>query len=478
MLYLNNRKSTGDTEISMKRSSRILNAGYANIFAAYWMFYGVANAFASAYLLPKGYTNAEIGIILAVGSVLAVFLQPIMADIADRSKKLSLLGVTQLSAGLLIVLEATLFAMAHKSLALWVVFVMIIAWLTALQPLFNSLAFHLEESGVHIHFGICRGMGSLGFALLTAVLGTFVEMWGANILPAVGELTLTGLLVTIMIVKREFERCVKAKAQTRSAGAGAGVPGDAEVSAASDEVRTAVEAGALRAPADVSTNEEVPPMLADERGADAEMPLPLPLDSADKQEEINLWRFIHDNKLFLVLNIGVIGLYFSNAVLNNFMLQIVNAVGGTSEDMGRVLAVMAFMEMPALFFFDKVKARFSCQTLLKVAAVGFTLRVGLIFLAKSMTVIYLAHIFQTLGFALFLPAMVVFIGDVMRRGEAVKGQAFFTAMTTVAAMISSVLGGIMLDVRDAHFMLLVSTLVTAAGALVIILVVGKIRKKA
>lgn len=435
MLYLNNRKSTGDTEISMKRSSRILNAGYANIFAAYWMFYGVANAFASAYLLPKGYTNAEIGIILAVGSVLAIFLQPIMADIADRSKKLSLLGVTQLSAGLLIVLEATLFAMAHKSLALWVVFVMIIAWLTALQPLFNSLAFHLEESGVHIHFGVCRGMGSLGFALLTAVLGTFVEMWGANILPAVGELTLAGLLVTIIIVKREFEGCVKMKAQARSVG---------------------VDTGA---------------------GGDAEVPLPLPLDSVDKQEEINLWRFIHDNKLFLILNIGVIGLYFSNAVLNNFMLQIVNAVGGTSEDMGRALAVMAFMEMPALFFFDKVKVRFSCQTLLKVAAVGFTLRVALIFLAKSMTVIYLAHIFQTLGFALFLPAMVVFIGDVMRRGEAVKGQAFFTAMTTVAAMISSVLGGIMLDVRDAHFMLLVSTLVTAAGALVIIIVVGKIRKQ-
>ena len=273
-------------------------------------------------------------------------------------------------------------------------------------------------------------------ALLTAVLGTFVEMWGANILPAVGELTLAGLLVTIIIVKREFESCVKMKAQARSVGVDTGAAGDAEV------------------------------------------PLPLPLDSVDKQEEINLWRFIHDNKLFLILNIGVIGLYFSNAVLNNFMLQIVNAVGGTSEDMGRVLAVMAFMEMPALFFFDKVKVRFSCQTLLKVAAVGFTLRVGLIFLAKSMTVIYLAHIFQTLGFALFLPAMVVFIGDVMRRGEAVKGQAFFTAMTTVAAMISSVLGGIMLDVRDAHFMLLVSTLVTAAGALVIIIVVGKIRKQA
>lgn len=441
----------------MKRSSRILNAGYANIFAAYWMFYGVANAFASAYLLPKGYTNAEIGIILAVGSVLAVFLQPIMADIADRSKKLSLLGVTQLSTGLLIVLEAALFAMAHKSLALWVVFVMIIAWLTALQPLFNSLAFHLEESGVHIHFGICRGMGSLGFALLTAVLGTFVEMWGANILPAVGELTLVGLLVTIVIVAREYDRAVKRKSRVSTEGAAESEAGNARSVCAAEKMEIL---------------EMAAPILPDEaeRADIRENP-------ADKQDEINLWRFICDNKLFLVLNIGVIGLYFSNAILNNFMLQIVNAVGGTSEDMGRVLSVMAFMEMPALFFFDKVKSRFSCQTLLKVAAVGFTLRVGLIYLAKSMTMIYLAHIFQTLGFALFLPSMVVFIGDVMRRGEAVKGQAFFTVMTTVAAMISSVLGGIMLDVRDANFMLLVSTLITAAGALVIILVVGKIRKK-
>ena len=420
----------------MKKLTWTLNAGYGGIHATYWMFYGVSNSFASAFLLPRGYSNAEIGVILAAASIIAVFLQPIMADFVDRSRKISLIGMSQLCTILVMVLEAVLFVTEHKSLGLYVVFIMIVAWMTALQPLFNSLAFHLEESGVHIHFGVCRGMGSLGFALLTAVLGTFVEMWGANILPAVGELTLAGLLVTIIIVKREFEGCVKMKAQARSVGVDTGAAGDAEV------------------------------------------PLPLPLDSVDKQEEINLWRFIHDNKLFLILNIGVIGLYFSNAVLNNFMLQIVNAVGGTSEDMGRVLAVMAFMEMPALFFFDKVKVRFSCQTLLKVAAVGFTLRVGLIFLAKSMTVIYLAHIFQTLGFALFLPAMVVFIGDVMRRGEAVKGQAFFTAMTTVAAMISSVLGGIMLDVRDAHFMLLVSTLVTAAGALVIIIVVGKIRKQA
>ena len=404
---------------------KILNVGYANTFATYWMYYGVSNAFASAFLLTKGYTNAEIGIILAAGSVLAVFLQPIFADIADRSKRISVLGFVELSAILLIVLEAGLFIFTHKSLALWTIFVVTVAWHIALQPLLNSLASRLEASGEKIYFGICRGIGSLGFALLTAVLGTAVETWGEGILPIVGEASLFALLITVIIVNKTFKDAVKKKG---------------------DEGK-GIETSKL---------------------PEAKM--------KDEAEDINLWRFIKDNKLFVVMNLGVIGLYFSNATLNNFMLQIVEAVGGTSEDMGRVLSVMAFMEMPALFFFDKIKERFSCQTLIKVAAIGFTLRVGVIYLADSMLLIYLAHIFQTLGFALFLPSIVVFTGQVMRPGEAVKGQAWFTTMTTAAATIGSVIGGVLLDMRDASFMLLVSTIVTAAGAALIIAIVDRIKE--
>ena len=406
-------------------TGKILNVGYANTFATYWMYYGVSNAFASAFLLTKGYTNAEIGIILAAGSVLAVFLQPIFADIADRSKRISVLGFVELSAILLIVLEAGLFIFTHKSLALWTIFVVTVAWHIALQPLLNSLASRLEASGEKIYFGICRGIGSLGFALLTAVLGTAVETWGEGILPIVGEASLFALLITVIIVNKTFKDAVKKKG-----GEG-------------KEIETS----------------KLP---------EAKM--------EDESEDINLWRFIKDNKLFVVMNLGVIGLYFSNAILNNFMLQVVEAVGGTSEDMGRVLSVMAFMEMPALFFFDKIKERFSCQTLIKVAAIGFTLRVGVIYLADSMLLIYLAHIFQTLGFALFLPSIVVFTGQVMRPGEAVKGQAWFTTMTTAAATIGSVIGGVLLDMRDASFMLLVSTIVTAAGAALIIAIVDRIKE--
>ena len=91
--------------------------------------------------------------------------------------------------------------------------------------------------------------------------------------------------------------------------------------------------------------------------------------------------------------------------------------------------------------------------------------------------IYVAHLLQTFSFGLFLPAMVSFIGEVMAKGEAVKGQALYTVMTAVASTLASVLGGIMLDASGPGFMLLVSTIVTGLGALILVLIVDRIKKK-
>lgn len=407
---------------------KLLNIKYGCIHGTYWMYYGVACSFASAFLLARGYSNAEIGIILAVGNILAVFLQPLVADLADRSKKLSLIGVTQLSAVLLMILTLLLFVMKQKSGALWVVYVLIMAWMTTLQPLFNSLAFKLEETGVHINFGACRSVGSLAYAVLCGFLGTLVEAKGVGVLPVSGEIVLLMLLASLWVTRTQSDRMIR----QNSAGSAA-----------------TVDCGGEHLPA-----------------ADAEA-----------EEEINLALFVKRNKLFVILNLAVVGVFFSNSILNNFMLQVVEGVGGTSEDMGRIFSVMAFLEIPALFFFDKIKERFSCQLILKFAAICFTLKVLLIYLAESVTMIYAAHLLQTFSFGLFLPAMVSFIGEVMAKGEAVKGQALYTVMTTVAATLASVLGGIMLDVSGPGFMLLVSTVATGLGALVLVLIVDRIKKR-
>lgn len=404
---------------------KILNAEYGGIHATYWMAYAVISSFASAYLLDRGYTNSEIGLILAVGSIVAVFLQPFMADFADRAKKISLIGITQVVTIFIMVMMLICFVMDKASIALSVIFVMMIAWHTALQPLFNSLTFKLEESGHKINFGVCRAMGSLGYSLLCAVLGTLAETFGTQILPLTGEVTLLMLLITLCLTKSHFKKACKMRG---------------ELEHSQDKIEIAS-------------------------------------DTLEEQEEINLIQFIKRNKLFLLVNIGVAGIFFSNSIFNSFMLQIVENVGGNSEDMGRILAVMAFLEIPPMFLFARVHKKLSCKRLLQIGAICFTLKILCATIADSVFMIYVAQLFQLTSFGIFLPAMVCFIDEIMEKGEAVKGQALYTIITTVSTIFASLVGGVILDMSGAASLLWISTLITGVGALMFCLVIERVKER-
>lgn len=408
---------------------KILNAEYGGIHATYWMAYAVITSFASAFLLDRGYSNSEIGLILAVGSVVAVFLQPFMADIADRSKKVSLIGITQIVTVVIALLMLMCFVMRRASIALSIVFVMMVAWHTALQPLFNSLAFKLEESGHKINFGVTRAMGSLAYSILCSFLGTLAEKFGTQILPLTGEIVLIMLLITLWLIKGHFKKACALRAE----GSGA---------------------------------------LSREPAIEIEE-----AETIARTEDINLIQFIRKNKLFLVVNVGVAGIFFSNAIFNNFMFQMVENVGGNGEDMGRIFSLMAFLEIPPMFLFGKIHSKISCKSILKFGAVCFTLKILCAYLAKNVTMMYVAQFFQLGSFGIFLPAMVSFIDEIMDKGEAVKGQALYTIVTTVASIFASLLGGFILDVSGAKVMLFISTVITAAGAALFICVIGRVKNK-
>ena len=294
---------------------RRLNIEYAWIHANYWMVYGIVSSFASVFLLGRGYSNTEIGVILAAANVVAVVLQPFTADLADRSKRVSLSGMMEIMTVMMMVMTFGLFVLQGKSLAISLIFVLLVAWHTIIQPLLNSLNFKLEESGVHINFGIARSAGSLSYSVLMGILGTLVEHHGIMVLPLCGEIVMAMMLISIVLTKLQFDR-------TKKTGCETGKPGPAV---------------------------------------------------KEETEEINLFSFFKRNKLFCIANLGVVGLFFSNSVMNNYLMQIVADVGGNSEDMGRILSVMAFLEIPTLVCFDMLRKRFSCQLMLKVGAIGFTL---------------------------------------------------------------------------------------------------------
>lgn len=409
----------------------ILNVEYGGIHAAYWMYYGVIASFNAAFLLARGYTNSEIGIILAVASVLSVLIQPLLADLADRSRRLDVIGVSQISTLVLMAAGAGLFLFREKSLPLWLLYVAVSAGLLALQPLLNSLCFKLEESGHHVNFGICRSCGSLGYALFVILLGVMVEKSGAGILPVAGEVTLGALLVLLVLVKKSFSEALLRKKYGDRAAAGA------------------IEAG-------------------DEAGK--------PVEAPAAREDINLAEFVRRNRLFVALNLAIIVLFFQNYIANNYMLQLVEGVGGDAADMGRIFSVMAFMEIPGLFFFEKIAKRFSLESLLIFSAFAFVAKFAVIYIAESVFMLYVAHIFQAVSFPIFLSGMVAYTDGCMSKGEAVKGQSLYTACITVSSVFAGVLGGIMLDMAGPKFMAGVSTISAVAGAVLVTLILQKMKK--
>ena len=125
----------------------LLNIDYALIQGTYWMFYAVAGMFVSVYMLGKGYSNTSIGLVIAVGNVVAVFVQAVLANITDKAQRLTDITVIKVLIAVLFALTVAVLLIGDKSLLLTIAYTALIVVHTALHPFVNSLSFTLEESG-------------------------------------------------------------------------------------------------------------------------------------------------------------------------------------------------------------------------------------------------------------------------------------------------------------------------------------------
>jgi PPP family 3-phenylpropionic acid transporter len=199
------------------------------------------------------------------------------------------------------------------------------------------------------------------------------------------------------------------------------------------------------------------------------------VDVPAEVEAIGLAEFVQRNKLFMIMSLGIVLLFFGNVVVENFTIQIVENIGGNTEQMGFVIFLLSIFEMPAMLGFNKLKEKFSYVFLLRVAAVFFSLKIIMMFLAGNMFMIYLAQLNQVLGYGLLFPALVSFIDHIMDKREAVRGQAVFTVALTVGNVFGSVLGGIILDAFSVTTLLGISSVLSVIGSLIIMALINKIR---
>ena len=394
---------------------KLLNLDFALIQAIYWMLYSAAGSFVSVLFLDKGYTNATIGTIIAVGSLLAILLQTVITHITDRSSRLDSIGMIKIMIFLLIAGVVAVLLIGEKSTAFTIAYTGIIVIHTAMHPFVNALSFKLEDTGYLVNYGVGRSMGSFAAGGISFVLGYLVVWFQPEVVLYLALINLGLMAVVIFATGSHYKRAMEHRGH--------------ETTGVVKETET---------------------------------------------KPIGMLEFVRRNRLFALMSIGVIALFFGNVIQENFTLQIVQGIGGDTSEMGIVILLLCVCEMPAMMAFHKLKQKFSYVFLLRLSAVFFTIKIFVMYLASSMAVFYLAQLCQIVGYGLLFPAMVNFIDFIMAKGEALRGQAVFTVALTLGNVIGSVAGGVILDLYDAHVLLLAGTLISAAGTAMIVMLVHRV----
>lgn len=195
-----------------------LTLRYALIQGFFWMNFAAIMGFASIYLLDVGFSNTQIGLLIAVSGIISAFLQPLIASYADRPDSPSVKRVILALSVLLVAISGCLLFVSGNLLLTAIFYGGCVTFLQILTPLVNSLGMESINQGNRLNFGISRGMGSVTYAFAAYVLGLIVARVGAITVPVSIALIFAALILALFPFPFEKKQLAQEKTDQRSSG--------------------------------------------------------------------------------------------------------------------------------------------------------------------------------------------------------------------------------------------------------------------
>lgn len=381
-----------------------LNFQYALINALYYSIQCVAYGYASVFLLDRGLNNSIIGMMLASASILSVFGQSALASFLDRSDKVNEKGLLKIISILVIVFSVIISILVNVPVVLIVMVVLLNASLFIMMPFINSLTFIFEKRGIFLNYGIARGIGSAGYALMSLFLGYFLNIYSPSLLPYFYTIMAVLLFVAINM---------------------------------------------FRVPKESS---DMNAIITDDKA----------------KQQLSLGQFIKKYNKLIPIFLGTILMLMDQSIILSFLIHIIENVGGTTADQGTTMFIQAMAELPTMFAFGWLVKKFSNNTLMKVSAIAFSVKHVCTALVFSIPMLYGISLLQALGNALFTPASVYFIAHAVEEADLNKGQALMTGSMMMAGVFATLVGGVLFDLFPVRIVLVVGAIISVLGTLIVL----------
>lgn len=389
---------------------------YTLINVTYFVAFCTIHALAAVYLLDRGFSNTEVGILLAVANILSAILQPVIAGIIDKpgpltNRRFILIAVTIIAVGSIL-----LMLFGDVKALVFVIYVIIYMIQFTYQPVMTALCFEYQKAGYNIFYGLARGLGSASFAVTSAFVGGAVERSGVGILLIINVVSMVLSAIIVFTFKKQDS--------------------------------------------DGSSNEQS--------------------DSKQSSGEVahnNLFDFIRTYPAFSLFLVGTICFFFAHNMINDFMIQIIRSLGGGEKELGYSNFLQAILELPVMALIGLILKKISSSKLLIISGVAFFIKILILIFASAMPGMYISQSFQLFAYAVFIPAAAYYVSSNMSELDQVKGQAFVTSAITIGGVFSNLISGVILDNLGIKQMLITGTVVAALGAVITFIAFGRKTKK-
>jgi PPP family 3-phenylpropionic acid transporter len=170
------------------------------------------------------------------------------------------------------------------------------------------------------------------------------------------------------------------------------------------------------------------------------LPKTLPIQGS-KANSSTIGEFFAKYRWFSLSLLGIGFLAMFHCMIENYMIAIMQRLGGDSSHVGIALFISAFTAAPVLFFFSKVRKVLRDSWIFKIAALSFLLKSILFYFAPSITAIYIFQLIQITSYAFLSPIQLYYARAKIRDADMVKGQAFITAAYALGCSAGNFAGG-------------------------------------
>ncbi len=391
-----------------------IDANYAAVQGSYCAGMCALNAFTAVYLLFKGFTNTWTGITVSLISLAAIIVQLFVSNFADSHANIHLKKIV------LVLYLATIAGCTVLWLLPLPVALLITAYCVAgaaqrsIMGLLNALMMQFSNLGLKVNYGWPRGVCSILFALAALILGALIESNTPDIIMPVSiGLSVFGIIAILVMpnpdnVARQYQLS----------------PPDSLKPADSD----------------TPVNEKAPKFST------------------------SYMEMIRGNPTLMLFIAASILLSLGQSTAAVFMIRIIEAVGGTAQDLGTAILIQAGIEFPMLFASAWVLKKFRVSHILVFSFFCYAVKQFAFLIAPTVGAVYGVMALSLFCMGIYAFASVIFVHGIVRPSEMVRAQTLVVLSQTLGQIIGSLLSGMFIDMFGLPVLIVIGGIILLASA--------------